>query len=107
MGGEVVMGGWWWLCLPATWCPSCFSLCSPPTPLPSLPTPNPSYSPLIGLVVCGRLCACSGREKHVNLTHLAEFQTPTNCNCNFNCYHSIFYRLPKIIKMIICTLYLD
>src|SRR5258705_11938276 len=90
------------LYLPATWCPSCFSLSSLPTLLPSLPTPNPPDSPLMGCVtfVRGRLRACSGRERCIDLSRLAEFQTPTifDRNCNFN--RCTRYGPPKIVKMI-------
>jgi hypothetical protein len=83
-------------------CPSCFSLSSLPTPLPYLPTPNPPYSLLIDrvTVVCGRLRVCSGRERRVGLSRLAEFQTPTIFDCDFDLHRSIFYGAPKIVKII-------
>ena len=89
-----------------TWCPSCFSFSYLLTPLPYLPTPNPPYSLPIGCVsvVYGQLCACSGQERHIDLLHLAEFQTPTIFDHNFNFHCSIFYRSPKIMKIIVYIL---
>jgi hypothetical protein len=89
-------------------CPSCLSLSSLPTPLPSLPTPNPPYSLPIDrvTVVCGRLRACSGRERRVDLSRLAEFQTPTIFDRDFDLHRSIFYRAPKIMKIIKYILYI-
>src|ERR1700734_4169056 len=83
-------------------CPSCLSLSSLPIPLPSLPTPNPPYSLPIDCVtvVCGRLCACSGRERLDVPSRLAEFQTPTIFNRDFYFHRSIFSRSPKIVKII-------
>ena len=98
-----MVGGGGGLYLPATCCPSCFSLSSLPTLLPSLPTPNPTDSPLMGCVtfVRGRLRACSGRERRVDLSRLAEFQTPTIFDRDSNFHHSILYKFPKFVKIII------
>jgi hypothetical protein len=84
-------------------CPSCFSFSSLPTPLPSLPTPNPSYSPPVGCInfIHGRLRACSGRERHFDLSHLVEFQTLIIFYRNFYFLRSILYRSHKIMKIII------
>jgi hypothetical protein len=89
-------------------CPSCLSLSSLPTPLPSLPTPNPPYSLPIDrvTVVCGRLRACSGRERRVDLSRLAEFQTPTIFDRAFDFHRSIFYKPPKIVNIILCAVYI-
>jgi hypothetical protein len=38
-------------------------------------------------------------------TRLAEFQTPTIFDRDFDIYRSIFYSGPKIVKIIIYTLY--
>ena len=35
----------------------------------------------------------------------AEFQTPTIFDRNFDFHHSIFYRIPKIVKIITYVLY--
>ena len=93
------------------WCPSCFSFPSLPTPFPSLPTPSPPYSPLTGCVtiIHGRLRGCSGQEGCVDLLHLAEFQTPTILDHDFNLHCSIFYifyGLPKTVKIIIYIIYI-
>jgi hypothetical protein len=58
-----------------TWHPFYFSSSSLPTPFPSLPTPSPPYSPLMGCVaiVRGRLRGCSGRVNLSCLARLAEF----------------------------------
>ena len=40
------------------------------------------------------------------LSHLAEFQNPTNFERNCEFYCSTFYRAPKITKIIICVLYM-
>src|ERR1700676_3452928 len=103
-------GGWWWFVL--TCCPSCFSLSSLPTILPSLPTPNSPDSPLVGCVpfVHGRLCACSGRERLgrvQDLSRLVEFQTPTVFDRDFDFHRSICYGRFKIVKIIIYTLYMN
>jgi hypothetical protein len=73
------------------------------TLLPSLPTPDAPDSQLLGCVtfVRGRLCACSGQERLVDLSRLAEFQTPTIFDRDINLHRSIFYRFPKITKIII------
>ena len=42
-------------------------------------------------------------KRDTNLSHLVEFQTPTN-NFSFHC--SIFYSDPKIVKIIIYILYI-
>jgi hypothetical protein len=105
MGGEVV---WWVVVLfVLTWHPFCFSS-FPPTPLPYLPTPSPPYSPLTSCVtvVRGRLRGCSGREECVHLSRLAEFQTPTIFDRDFEFHRSIFYRPPKIVKIIMYILYI-
>jgi hypothetical protein len=39
-----------------------------------------------------------------DLSHLAEFQTPTIFDHDGEFNHSIFYWAPKIIKIIICIL---
>ena len=103
--------GWlWWLCSPARSVPFLllllFSTHSPP--LPSLPNPNPPYSLLTDrvTVVCGRLRACSGRERRVDLTRLAEFQTLTIFDRDFDFHRSIFYGAPKIVKIIKYILYI-
>ena len=105
LGGMVRLGGG---LVVLTWHPFCFSSSSLPTPFPSLPTPSPPYSPLMGGVtfVRGRLRGCSGRERRVNLSRLAEFQTPIILDHDFNFHHSIFYRAPKIVKIIIYPLYI-
>ena len=79
-----------------------------PTLIPYLPTPDPPDSPPVGCVtfVRGRLRACSGRERCFDLWRLAEFQTPTIFNHNFDFSCSIFYSCPKIMNMIICVLYI-
>src|SRR5882762_6012366 len=89
-----------------------FSTHSPlPTLLPSLLTPNSPDSPLVGCVpfVCGQLCACSGRERLrcIDLSRLAEFQTPTVFDRNFYFHRSICYGCFKIVKIIIYTLYMN
>ena len=89
-----------------TWHSYCFSLSSLPTLLPSLPTPNPPDSPLVGCVtfVRGRLRACSGRETR----RLVAFGGVSNSDhfriAIFEFHRSIFYRALKIVKIIIYTL---
>jgi hypothetical protein len=100
LGGVVRVGGG---LVVLTWHPFCFSFSSLPTPFPSLPTPSHPYSPLTGCVtVHGWLHGCSGR---VNLSRLAEFQTPIILDHDFDFHCSIFYRAHKIVKIIIYTLY--
>ena len=51
----------------------------------------------------------SGRQyegQHISLSHLAEFQTPTVFDHDFDLHHSIFYNAPKIVKIIIYILYI-
>jgi hypothetical protein len=103
-------GWWWWLCLPAKSVPLLlllfFSTYSPPLSTHS----QSSLQPTGGLCnfVHGRLRACSGWEsqRRLDLSRLAEFQTPTIFNCAFNFHHSIFYRSPKIMKIILYILYI-
>ena len=97
------MGGGGGLCLPATWCPPTSPYPFYPTLLPYLPTPDPPDSPLVGCFtfVRGRLRACSGRERRFDLLRLAEFQTPTIFDRDYNYCHSILYRSHKITKIII------
>ena len=113
MGGVKWYGGWlWWLCSPARSVPFLllllFSTHSPPLSTHSQSTPNPPYSLLTDrvTVVCGRLRACSGRERRVDLTRLAEFQTPTIFDRDFDFHRSIFYWAPKIVKIIKYILYI-
>src|SRR5882762_441447 len=44
--------------------------------------------------------------KHINLSHLAEFQTPTIFNCEFDLHCSILYRSLKILKIVNYILYI-
>ena len=52
----------------------------------------------------GRLRARSGRERDTDLSRLAEFQTPTILDHNFDFHRSISYSDPKIVKIIIYIL---
>jgi hypothetical protein len=45
-------------------------------------------------------------ERDVDLSRLAEFQTPTIFDHNFDFHCTIFYRGPKIAKMIIYIIYI-
>ena len=54
----------------------------------------------------GRLHARSGRERDADLSRLAEFQTPTILDRNFNFHRSISYSDLKIVKIIVCILYI-
>jgi hypothetical protein len=96
------MGRWWFGC--AYLAPLLLLHFFPPTPLPSRPIPNPPFSPLMGWVK--RWHACSGRERDADLSCLAEFQTPTFLNCNFDFHSSISYSDPKIVKIIVCIHYI-
>ena len=90
-----------WLCLPST--PSA----SPLFPTHCTPLSTHFLHPFdrLGwaLVVS---CVLVVNERDTNLSHLAEFQTPTIFNCNFNFHCSIFYRGLKIVKIIIYILYI-
>ena len=78
-----------------------------PTLLPYLPTPDPPDSLLVGCVtfVHGQLRACSGRERHFNLSRLAEFQTLTIFDCDFN-FHFVAY-FTDLIKLRKLRMYLQ
>jgi hypothetical protein len=54
----------------------------------------------------GQLCAHSRREREADLSCLAEFQTPTILDHNFDFHHSISYSDLKIVKIIVCILYI-
>ena len=45
-------------------------------------------------------------ERDADLSSLAEFQTPTIFDRDFDFHRSIFYRAPKIVKIIIHILYI-
>ena len=77
-------------------------------PLSSLLYPNPPYSPLVGCVtsfVVSCVLAVDERRR-VDLSRLAEFETPTIFDRAFYFHRSIFSRHPKIVKIIICILYI-
>jgi hypothetical protein len=87
--------------------------CAPPaSPFLLYPLPSPlyplltlPYSPLIGCVtsfVVGCVLVVDERERErLDLSRLAEFQTPTIFDRDFDFHRSIFYRSPKIVKIII------
>jgi hypothetical protein len=98
-GGMMDGGGG--LCLPASLCPSYFSLSFLPHSPPISTHSWPSWQPTGGLcnIRSWSVAACSGRERHFNLSCLAEFQTLTIFDCDFNFHCSIFYRSHKIAKI--------
>ena len=58
---------------------------------------------------CGVWCWMSGRwhkDKHVELSRLEEFQTPTVFDHDFNFHCNTFHSSPKIMKIIIDILYI-
>jgi hypothetical protein len=90
-----------------TWHPCCHSLCSLPPPFLSLLTPIPPCNTLVGClgVLCSRLVLVQpGKCQH---SYLAEFQTPTFFDRDFNFNCSTFSRAPKTMKIIIYILYID
>jgi len=102
------MVGGGWLCLPAALVPLLFlfffSTHSPPSSTLTLLTAHWWLCDFVH----GQLRACRGRETRtrVDLSHLAEFETPTVFDRAFYFHHSIFPRYPKIVKIIICILYI-
>ena len=97
---------WWWWCGLAhlTWHPCCLSLCSLPHPILSLLTPISPCNTLAGCpgVLHSRLVLVqAGKCQH---SYLAEFQTPTFFNRNFNFNCSTFSRAPKTMRIIFYTL---
>ena len=103
---------WWVVVVVLTCCPG-----APPvslfllSPLSSLLYPSPPYSPLVGCVTSFVVsCVLAVDERLglgcVDLSCLAEFETPTVFNRAFYFHRSIFSRYHKIVKIIICILYI-
>ena len=87
-----------------TWHPCCLSL---PPPFLSLLTPIPPCNTLVGCpgVLRSRLVLVqAGKCQH---SYLAEFQTPTFFDRDFDFNCSTFSRAPKTMKIIIYILYID
>src|ERR1700676_1544204 len=90
--------------------PSCFTCVLHPTPsnpIPSLQNPSPPCSPLIGCSFLVGFVFAGEREKRVDLTVWRSFKLRSLSNRDFDCHRSIFFRSPKIMKLIIHTLYAD
>src|SRR6202051_3711490 len=90
-----------------TWHSCCLSLCSLPPPFLSLLTPIPPCNIPVGCpgVLRSRLVLVqAGKCQH---SYLAEFQTPTFFDRDFDFNCSTFSRAPKTMKMIIYILYID
>ena len=101
---------------------ACTHLATPtpyPTSLSPYSFPNllslllyPPWDPWVVQVTAWRphvWCWSSGRRhkgQHISLSHLAEFQTPTIFDHDFDLHRSIFYNAPKIVKIIIYILYI-
>ena len=78
--------------------------------LPSLPTPIPlprTHWCWVSLVrgQSGEVDEADAKSAQVDLSRLAKFQTPNVFDRDFEFYRSMFYRSPKIMKIIIYVFY--